>query len=155
MTDASYLTPEGHEKLIQELEILKGPEREVIAQRLRSAIQMGDLSENADYHKAKEDQAFLEGRIKELEYILKNVVIIDRNNVDTSKVNIGSTITVQEGTDDPETWFLVGPKEANPRQGKISHESPIGKALLERKAGETVRVETPGGEIAIKILKIE
>lgn len=138
-----------------ELAHLKGSERESISKRLRSAIQMGDLSENADYIKAKEDQGFLEGRIKELEHILKNVSIIDKNNVDTSKVSIGSTITVQEGDYAPETWFLVGPKEANPRLGKISHESPIGRALWDKKVGEIVTAEIPNGKIVLKILKIE
>ncbi|MBA4420789.1 MAG: transcription elongation factor GreA [Anaerolinea sp.] len=155
MADASYLTPEGFEKLKSELHTLKTTEREDLAKRLRSAIQMGDLSENADYHKAKEDQAFLEGRINELEYILKNVVIIDRNNIGISKVSIGSKITVREDDLEEETWFLVGPKEANPRDGKISHESPIGKALIDRKAGDIVHVDTPGGDIRIHILKLE
>jgi transcription elongation factor GreA len=155
MTDASYLTPEGFEKMQAELQQLKTVERDALAARLRSAIQMGDLSENADYHKAKEDQGFLEGRIKELEHILKNVVLIDRNKMDTSKVSIGSTITVKEDGMDTETWFLVGPKEANPRTGKISHESPIGKALIDRKVGDKIHVDTPGGGLDIIILKIE
>ena len=155
MSDVSYLTPEGLEKIQKELELLKGPERESIAQRLRSAIQMGDLSENADYIKAKEDQGFLEGRIKDLEYTLKNVSIIDINNVDNSRVNIGSTITVQEGDDSPETWFLVGPKEASPREGKISHESPIGKALINKKVGDSVSISIPNGSITLKILSIK
>jgi transcription elongation factor GreA len=156
MSDVSYLTPEGLEKIQKELAHLKGPERDSISQRLRSAIQMGDLSENADYIKAKEDQGFLEGRIKELEYTLKNVTIIDKANIDTSKVNIGSTITVQEGDFETETWFLVGPKEASPRAGKISYESPIGKALIGRSIGESVNVVLPNGNsISLKILKIE
>jgi transcription elongation factor GreA len=156
MSDVSYLTPEGLEKIQKELAHLKGPERDSISQRLRSAIQMGDLSENADYIKAKEDQGFLEGRIKELEYTLKNVTIIDKANIDTSKVNIGSTITVQEGDFETETWFLVGPKEASPRAGKISYESPIGKALSGRSIGESVNVVLPNGNsISLKILKIE
>jgi transcription elongation factor GreA len=156
MSDVSYLTPEGLEKIQKELAQLKGPERDSISQRLRSAIQMGDLSENADYIKAKEDQGFLEGRIKELEYTLKNVTIIDKANIDTSKVNIGSTITVQEDDFETETWFLVGPKEANPRGGKISYESPIGKALIGRSVGDKVNVILPNGNnISLKILKIE
>ena len=156
MSDVSYLTPEGLEKIQKELANLKGPERDSISQRLRSAIQMGDLSENADYIKAKEDQGFLEGRIKELEYTLKNVTIIDKANIDTSKVNIGSTITVQEGDFETETWFLVGPKEASPRAGKISYESPIGKALIGRSVGDNVNVLLPNGNnISLKILKIE
>lgn len=155
MSDVSYLTPEGFDKIQSELAQLKGTEREAISKRLRSAIQMGDLSENADYIKAKEDQGFLEGRIKELEHILKNVSIIDKSNLDTSKVSIGSTITVQEADYEPETWFLVGPKEANPRVGKISHESPIGKALKDKRVGDTVTAEIPNGQIVLKILKIE
>jgi len=155
MTDASYLTPEGYEKMQAELHQLKTVERDALAARLRSAIQMGDLSENADYHKAKEDQGFLEGKIKELEHILKNVVLIDKNKMATDKVSIGSTITVQESGMDEEIWFLVGPKEANPRDGRISHESPIGKALIDRKVGEIIHVDTPGGVLDIKILKIE
>lgn len=95
MTPANYLTPEGEAKLKAELEDLKGPRREELAQRLRSAIQMGDLSENADYHKAKEDQGFLEGRIQEIEALLRNAVIIEKTTSDV--VSIGSHVTIQEG----------------------------------------------------------
>jgi transcription elongation factor GreA len=153
MTQPTYLTPEGEKKLRAELAELTGPRREELAQRLRSAIQMGDLSENADYHKAKEDQGFLEGRIKEIEAILRNVVIIEKTNSDV--VTVGSHITVQEEGFDPETYYLVGAKEADPRNGKISNESPIGKALMDHKAGDVVEAETPGGKIRFKILKIE
>src|SRR5512144_517121 len=125
----SYLTPEGEKKLQAELAELTGPRREELARRLRSAIQMGDLSENADYHKAKEDQAFLEGRIQEIEAALRNAVIIEKTRSDV--VLVGSTVTVQEAGFEPETYFMVGAKEADPRNGKISNESPIGKALLE------------------------
>jgi len=149
-----YLTAEGAARLKTELEELKGPKREELAARLRSAIQMGDLSENADYHKAKEDQAFLEGRIQELEYLLKNAVIIEKN-ANQEVVSLGSHVTIQEEDWPPETYHLVGPTEADPSNGKISYESPIGKALLDHKAGETVEVETPGGKIRFKILKIE
>jgi transcription elongation factor GreA len=153
MTQPTYLTPEGEKKLRAELAELTGPRREELAQRLRSAIQMGDLSENADYHKAKEDQGFLEGRIKEIEAILRNVVLIEKTNSDV--VTVGSHITVQEEGFDPETYYLVGAKEADPRNGKISNESPIGKALMDHKAGDVVEAETPGGKIRFKILKIE
>ncbi len=149
-----YLTAEGAARLKSELEELKGPKRAELAARLRSAIQMGDLSENADYHKAKEDQAFLEGRIQELEYLLKNAVIIEKN-ANQDVVSIGSHVTIQEGDFPPETYHLVGPTEADPSNGKISHESPIGKALLGHKSGDRVEVETPGGRIDFKILKIE
>ncbi|GAB4503403.1 MAG: transcription elongation factor GreA [Anaerolineales bacterium] len=149
-----YLTAEGAARLKVELEELKGPRREELAARLRSAIQMGDLSENADYHKAKEDQAFLEGRIQELEYLLKNAVIIEKS-ANREVVSIGDHVTIQEEDYPPEAYHLVGPTEADPSNGKISHESPIGKALLERKVGERVEVETPGGKVTFKILKIE
>lgn len=149
----SYLTPEGEARLRDELNNLKGSGREELSRRLRSAIQMGDLSENADYHKAKEDQGFLEGRIQEIETILRNAIIIEKGHGDL--VTIGSHVTIQEEGSPPETYHLVGPTEADPRSGRISHESPIGKALLDKKVGEVARVDTPGGTIAFKILKIE
>lgn len=154
MTQPNYLTPEGEAKLKSELEELKGPRREELAQRLRSAIQMGDLSENADYHKAKEDQGFLEGRIKELEAILRNSVIIEKT-ANTGIVTIGSHVTIQEEGFDPETYHIVGPTEADPRQGRISHESPIGRALMDKKVGDFAETEAPGGKIKFKIIKIE
>jgi transcription elongation factor GreA len=154
MTDQIYLTVDGAEKVKAELAELKGPGRTELAQRLRSAIQMGDLSENADYHKAKEDQAFLEGRILELEAILRNSVIIEtiQNN---GVVAIGSHVTIQEDGLEPETYHLVGPAEADPRKGKISHESPIGLAIMDKKVGDVAEAETPGGRIKFRILKIE
>ncbi len=154
MPEPTYLTPEGHEKLKAELEELKGPRREELAKRLRSAIQMGDLSENADYHKAKEDQGFLEGRIQELEFLLRNVVIIEKN-ANRDIVSVGSHITIQEASFPPETYHVVGAKEADPRNGKISNESPIGRAVMDHKVGDVVEAETPGGKIKFKIVKIE
>ena len=148
-----YLTAEGEAKLQAELTDLTGPRREELSQRLRSAIQMGDLSENADYHKAKEDQAFLEGRIQELESILRSAIIIEKKRGDV--VDVGTTVTIQEGDFDPETFYMVGAKEADPRNGRISNESPIGSALMGHKAGETVEAQTPGGKMKFKILKIE
>ena len=149
----TYLTAEGEKKLRAELAELTGPRRDELAQRLRSAIQMGDLSENADYHKAKEDQGFLEGRIQEIEYILRNAIIVEKSHSDV--VTVGSHVTVQEEDFDPETYYLVGAKEADPRNGKISNESPIGRALMEHKVGDVVEAETPGGKLRFKILKIE
>jgi transcription elongation factor GreA len=154
MTQPFYLTPEGEAKLKAELEELKGPRREELSQRLRSAIQMGDLSENADYHKAKEDQGFLEGRIKELENILRNAVTIEKS-AGQDTVFIGAHVTIQEGSEEPETYHLVGPTEADPRKGRISHESPIGRALMDKKVGDIAEAETPGGKLKFKILKIE
>ena len=153
MNQQMYLTPEGAEKLRAELKELTGPRREELSQRLRSAIQMGDLSENADYHKAKEDQSFLEGRIQEIEAVLRTAVIVEKTSSDV--VSVGSTVTVQEENFDPETYYVVGAKEADPRSGKISNESPIGSALMDHKVGDVVEADTPGGKIKFKILKIE
>src|SRR5919205_901497 len=152
MSQTMYLTAEGAAKLKAELTELTGPRREELSRRLRSAIQMGDLSENADYHKAKEDQAFLEGRIQEIEAVLRNAVIIEKTSSDV--VTVGSTVTVQEDGFDPETYYMVGAKEADPRNGRISNESPIGKALMDHRVGDVVEAETPGGKIRFKILKI-
>ena len=153
MSEQPYLTAAGAIRLKSELEQLKGASRTEIAQRLRAAIQMGDLSENADYHKAKEDQAFLEGRILELEYLLKNAIIIEENN-HSDVVDVGVTVTIQEGEEPPETYYLVGAKEADPRNGRISNESPIGRALMGHQVGDVVTVATPAGEISLKIIKI-
>lgn len=154
MSQPNYLTPAGEEKLKAELKELTGPRRDDLSQRLRSAIQMGDLSENADYHKAKEDQGFLEGRIQEIDAILRNSVLIEKTK-STDSVMIGSTVTIQEADFDPETYYLVGPTEADPRHGRISYESPIGKALMDKKVGDTAEAETPSGVIQFKIIKIE
>jgi transcription elongation factor GreA len=150
-----YLTAEGAAKLEAELEELKGPQRLAISKRLRDAIQMGDLSENADYHKAKEDQGFLEGRIQELEFMFRNAIIIEKTSGPKDIVSIGAHVTVQEDGADPDTYQMVGAKEADPRTGKISHESPIGLALMDHHVGDVVEVITPGGVIKLKILKIE
>ena len=153
MTQQSYLTPEGEAKLKAELEELTGTKREEIARRLRSAIQMGDLSENADYHKAKEDQAFLEGRIQEIDAVLRSAIIIEKKQSDF--VGVGSHVTIQEQGLDPETFYVVGAREADPRSGKISNESPIGSAIMDHKVGDEVEAITPGGKSKLKILKIE
>jgi transcription elongation factor GreA len=116
---------------------------------------MGDLSENADYKKAKEDQGFLEGRIQELEYILSNARIVDEKTIRKDIVSIGTHVTIQEEDYSPEVYHLVGASEADPRNGKISHESPIGKALVDHRVGEVVEASTPGGVVRFKILKIE
>ena len=154
MTNANYITPEGEAKLKAELEELTGPRRTELAERLRSAIQMGDLSENADYHKAKEDQAFLEGRIQEIQAILNNAVLIEKGGGKKDAVTIGSQVTIQEEGFDPETYDIVGSTEADPRKGKISHESPIGKAVMDKKVGDVVEADAPGGKIKFKIVKI-
>ena len=155
MGDEQYLTYEGAQSLREELERLKGPERDELAQRLRSAIQMGDLSENADYHAAKEYQAFLEGKIQELEFVLNNAVIIEELDSDQGVVTVGKKVTIQEADYPPETYDIVGAKEADPKNGRISNESPFGSALLGGKEGEVVIAKTPGGQVSLKIIGIE
>jgi transcription elongation factor GreA len=154
MPDSTYLTKQGVTKLQEELAELKGAGRQELARRLRSAVQMGDLSENADYHKAKEDQAFLEGRIQEIEYLLRSAVIIEKN-ASSDIVGLGNHVTIQEGDSPPETYHLVGAKEADPRNGRISNESPIGRALVDHRIGDVVEVQTPSGSIKLRIVKIE
>jgi transcription elongation factor GreA len=153
MSEQHYLTEEGAQRLREELKELKGPARKELAQRLRSAIEMGDLSENADYHKAKEDQAFLEGRIQELEYLLSNAEIIETNGK-ADKVDLGVTVTIQEEDYPPETYQMVGATEADPRNGRISHQSPFGQALMGAKEGDEVVANSPAGEVHLKVLKI-
>jgi len=155
MSEQQYLTAEGAQRLREELKQLKEDGREELARRLRAAIQMGDLSENADYHAAKESQAFLEGRIMELEYLLQNAVIIEDTGEKRDTVMLGARVTIQEGDYPPETFQLVGAKEADPSKGRISNESPFGMALLGARVGDQVTVETPGGTVRLKVLKIE
>jgi len=150
-----YLTREGMERLRVELAELKGPRRNELAIRLRTAIQQGDLSENADYKKAKEDQGFLEGRIQELDALLGNAVIIDEKGSSDGVIGVGSKVIIQEKGRQPVKYFLVGAQEADPRKGKISNESPIGRALLGHKAGETVQFQTPNGSISLEIQQVE
>jgi len=153
--EATYLTAEGKTRLKTELAEMLGPQREELSKRLRSAIEMGDLSENADYHKAKEDQAFLEGRILELQYILSNAIVIENDGKPKDVVTVGAHITIQEENYPAETYHLVGAKEADPRNGKISNASPIGKSLLNHRVGDVVEADSPGGMLKFKILKIE
>jgi len=154
MNNEYLITEEGLKKLKEELEDMKTRQRDELSKRLRFAIQQGDLSENADYHKAKEDQAFLEGRIREYEETIAGAKIIDGSN-NNGVIDVGSHITIQEGSYPEERYHMVGAREANPMEGRISNESPIGKALLGRKAGDTVTVTTPGGEMELKILSVE
>lgn len=150
----TYLTPEGKIKLEAELEDLKTNKRKELAERLNFAIKQGDLSENADYIAAKEDQAFLEGRIRTIENMLRHVEIIEEQT--GGSVRIGSRITVSEvDVDDPETFSLVGAAEANPMEGKISNESPLGRALLGKHIGDEVAIDAPAGKMRFKIVAID
>jgi len=148
-----FLTPQGEAQLRKELEELTGQRRSELADRLRFAIQQGDLTENANYIAAKEEQAFLEGKILELETILRDAVIVEDTGPG-DQVRIGSTVVITIDGGDPETFHLVGIKEADPPQRRISHESPIGKALLGKRVGESAIAETPGGKIKLDILDI-
>ena len=156
MTDeAVYLTSEGKAKLERELEELVNVRRPALAERLRFAIRQGDLSENADYQAAKEEQAFLEGRIREIQQKLRHAVLIEKDQSGDGRVRLGSEVTVVEvGSDEVETYHLVGPTEADPSQGKISHESPLGRALLGRVVGDQIVVHAPVGEIRFRILEV-
>lgn len=155
MTDEmTYLTPEGKVELERELEQLKTVKRPELAVKLKEAVAMGDLKENADYHDTREQMGLLDGRIQHIESILRSAVLIESNG-NTDEVRIGSTVTIREqGTDEDETYTIVGPAEANPREGKISQKSPIGAALIGHKKGDKVRCDTPNGEIILKIRKI-
>ncbi len=156
MPEVNYLTAEGLKKLQTEFEYLKGPAREDLAKRLRHAIQQGDLSENADYIQAKEEQGFLEGRIQELGAILSNYALIEENsNIRRVKVDIGAKVTIQEEDYPAESYQVVGPKEADPRNNRISHESPIGRAMLGHIVGDLVTAETPNGSFTFKIIAIQ
>lgn len=145
MKQSIILTHAGKAKLEEELAELKGPKRDEISRRLKSAIEMGDLSENADYHAAKEDQGFLEGRILEIEAILSNAEITDANDLNNHTVQIGNVVTIQEEGEPEETWTLVGASEANVKEQKISYESPIGSAIMGKKVGQTAEVSLPNG----------
>ncbi len=148
-----YLTPEGAAKLKAELAELRGPKRDALAQRLRHAVQQGDLSENADYISAKEEQAFLEGRILELETILREAVVVEAPT-GSDEAALGTTVVVAVDGGPPEEYQLVGMKEADPRRGKITHESPIGRALMGKRVGDVVEAKTPGGTLRLRILEI-
>ena len=150
-----YLTPEGLENLKEELDQLINVRRPELAKRLRRAIQQGDLSENADYIQGKEEQGFLEGRIQQIEAMLRNVVLIEDQGP-TDEVCLGSHVTVvEQGSSDPELYHLVGSAEADPLNGKISQASPLGQALLGAKVGDTVAIEAPAGEIRFEVVSIE
>ena len=150
---SSYLTREGFERLQQELDYLRKVKRIEVADRLRDALEDGELIENAELEAAKNEQSFVEGRIKELEILLSNAHLIDESSK-TDMIQVGSKVKVQEEGEDPEEFVIVGAAEADPRLGRISNESPLGKALLNHKAGDRVNVEAPGGSFEIEILSV-
>jgi transcription elongation factor GreA len=153
----TLVTKEGLKKLKDELDHLKNVRRKEVAQRLKEAISYGDLSENSEYEEAKNEQAFVEGRIIELERKIKNAKIITEKEGKVKDVNIGSSVTIRDlsaNDEAEETYTIVGATEADPFDHKISNESPIGKALLSRVKGDTVKVPTPSGIIEYEIVKV-
>jgi len=152
--EKNYLTQEGFDKLQKELDFLRKERRQEVAARLREASDGEDLIENAEYEAAKNEQAFVEGRIKELEILLATARIITESN-QNDLIQIGSKVTIQEeGVEQKESLVIVGAAEANPGEGKISNESPLGKALLGHKKDDEITVEAPNGSFNVKILKI-
>jgi transcription elongation factor GreA len=149
----NFLTREGFQKLQDELEYLRSVKRQEVANRLHEAMEGGELIENAEYEAAKNEQAFVEGRIQELEIILASARVIEESGK-ADIVQVGSTVTIQEDGSKPEKYTIVGAAEANPRAGRISNESPIGRAILNHRAGDEVQVEAPGGMYKVRIVKI-
>ncbi len=154
MTDKPiYLTLEGKTKLEEELEYLVNTRRKEVAAAIQSAKEEGDISENSAYDEAKLTQSFVEGRIQTIEGQLRHAVLIEENGK-SDRVYVGSTVTVVEEEFGEETYHIVGSAEADPLEGRISNESPIGKALLGAKVGDTLETDTPGGLVTFEVLKI-
>jgi transcription elongation factor GreA len=151
-TKPTYISRDGLEKLRKELDEMVSARRPEIAQRIHDAKEHGDLSENAEYEDAKNEQAFVEGRIQTLEALIKNATIIDEHHTN-DHVQIGSTVKVK-GPDGAQSFMIVGSTEARPTEGRISNESPVGRALLGRRSGDRVTVQVPAGDIAYEIVSI-
>jgi transcription elongation factor GreA len=153
-SQAAYLTKKGRKKLEDELQHLRQVKRQEVAHRLHEAMEDGELIENAEYEAAKNEQAFVEGRILEIEHILATALEIKRARSKDS-VKIGSTVVVQEDGAANETYTIVGAAEASPKDGLISNESPLGRALLERKVGDRIQVDAPAGVLNFRVIKIK
>lgn len=152
----TILTPEGLHKLEEELEHLKTVRRKEVAGRIKQSKEFGDLMENSEYEDAKNEQAFVEGRILQLEVMLRNARVIDNHAVPPDRVAVGSTVRVKDlSAGDEITYMIVGSAEADPDQDKISNESPVGRALLGKRKGDTVEVTAPAGKIRYSILQIK
>src|SRR5690625_3288826 len=150
-----YMTEEGKEKIENELHVLKTEKRKEVVERIKIARDFGDLSENSEYDSAKEEQAFVETRIAQLEKMIRNAVIIENDEDESDVVAIGKTVTFIELPDgEEESYTIVGSAEADPFEGKISNDSPIAKSLIGKSKGDEVMVPTPGGEIEVKITNI-
>lgn len=151
-----YMTQEGKEKLENELEYLKTERRQEVVERIKIARGFGDLSENSEYDAAKDEQAFVESRIVQVENMIRNAVIIENDDQNPDVVTLGKSVTFQELPDgEEETYTIVGSAEADPFEGKISNDSPIAKSLLGHEVGEELTVPTPGGDMNIKIINVQ
>jgi transcription elongation factor GreA len=154
--DELILTPEGYKQLEEELRELKGPKRKALAERLKVAISYGDLRENSEYHSAKEEQAFMETRILQLERMLRTAKVVSPDEAGDGSVQIGSTVLVHDlEFDEKIEYRIVSPAEANVGENKISYESPLGKELIGKKAGDKVSVTAPMGIIEYKVLEVK
>lgn len=155
MAKKIMLTPEGLAKLEEELKYLKGEKRKEMAEKIKLARSYGDLSENSEYDDAKNEQAIMEARIRDIEATLKNYELIDETDTNTAVVHLSSRVVVEMiATGTTKEFKIVGVNEINPAEGKISDESPIGRALVGRCEGDVVEVETPGGVMGLKIIEI-
>ncbi|WP_077299352.1 transcription elongation factor GreA [Virgibacillus pantothenticus] len=151
-----YMTQEGKEKLEQELHYLKTERRQEVVERIKVARDFGDLSENSEYDAAKDEQAFVESRIAQVEKMIRNAVIIENDDQNPNMVSLGKSVTFQELPDgDKETYTIVGSAEADPFEGKISNDSPMAQSLIGQEVGSEVSVATPGGEIYVKIIDVK
>lgn len=152
----SFLTSEGYQKLQEELEYLRTTRREEVAQRLHEAIEGGELLDNAELEAAKNEQAFLEGSIKELEILLATARVVDDSEVDKEVIQVGNKVTIQEeDSSETEEFEIVGAAEADPSAGKISNESPMGRALLGKRVGDRVQVDAPAGSYYVQVIKVD
>ncbi|MGC9523524.1 MAG: transcription elongation factor GreA [Anaerolineae bacterium] len=150
-----YLTPEGYQALEEELEFLKTIRRQEVAERLHNALGEGELIENAELEEARREQSFVEGRILELDEKLRNARIITKTDKNSDVVVIGSTVKIrEEGENDEEEYFVVGSEEADPRKGKISNESPLGRALIGKHVGDKAVVRAPDGNLVFEVIAI-
>jgi transcription elongation factor GreA len=152
-----FLTKKGYKKLEEELEYLRTTKRREVAARLHEAAEssLGEFVEDPEFEAAKNEQSFVEGRIRELELLLANAQVITKSRKKNGVVEVGSTVIIKEGRRNPEEYLIVGAAEANPREGKISHESPLGRALLGAKPGDRVEVSAPSGAFKVKIVEVK
>ena len=152
-----FLTKAGYRKLEEELEHLRTVKRKEVAERLHEAAEssLGEFVEDPEFEAAKNEQSFVEGRIRELELLLANAKVITKPRKKNGMVEIGSTVVIREGRRKPEEYLIVGAAEANPREGKISHQSPLGMALVGAKEGDKVEVEAPSGSFTVRVVEVK